>query len=59
MGGYLFDKWTPGSPFYIMATLNGIALVAALIIIWVERGRVRGAVEVNEAGERDPLLAHS
>ena len=42
-----------------MATLNGIALVAALIIIWVERGRVRGAVEVNEAGERDPLLAHS
>jgi len=55
----LFDKWTAGAPFYIMATLNAIALVAGLIIICVERRRVRGPAEVIEAGETDPLLAHS
>ena len=59
MGGYLFDKWTAGAPFYIMAILNAIALVAGVIIIWIERRRVRGPVEVIDAGETDPLLAPS
>ena len=55
----MFDKWTAGAPFYIMAILNAIALVAGVIIIWIERRRVRGPVEVIDAGETDPLLAPS
>lgn len=30
LGGYLFDSWSHGAPFYIMAIFNGILLVATL-----------------------------
>lgn len=32
LGGYLFDKWTQGAPFYLMAIFNGILLAASLFI---------------------------
>lgn len=30
VGGYLFDNWTAGAPFYMMAIFNGVLLVASL-----------------------------
>ncbi|KAI6373648.1 hypothetical protein MCOR25_003421 [Pyricularia grisea] len=30
LGGFLFDKWSTGAPFYMMALFNGILLVAAV-----------------------------
>ena len=30
LGGYLFDVWSPGTPFYMMAVFNGILLVASV-----------------------------
>jgi MFS family permease len=32
LGGYLFDSWTTGAPFYLMAAFNGLLLVAVLAI---------------------------
>ena len=32
LGGALFDSWTPGAPFFIMAIFNAILLVAVLLI---------------------------
>lgn len=30
LGGYLFDKWTNGAPFYMMAVFNGVLLAASI-----------------------------
>ncbi|KAL2164036.1 hypothetical protein VTH06DRAFT_3250 [Thermothelomyces fergusii] len=30
LGGYLFDVWSPGAPFYLMALFNGLLLLACL-----------------------------
>lgn len=30
LGGFLFDKWSTGAPFYMMALFNAVLLVAAL-----------------------------
>jgi len=30
LGGYLFDSWTMGAPFYMMAIFNCIMLAASL-----------------------------
>ena len=30
LGGYLFDSWSPGAPFYLMAAFNAILLVASI-----------------------------
>jgi MFS family permease len=32
LGGALFDSWTPGAPFFIMAIFNAILLVAVLLV---------------------------
>lgn len=32
LGGYLFDSWSTGAPFYLMALFNGLLLVAVLVI---------------------------
>lgn len=32
LGGYLFDIWTQGAPFYMMAIFNGILLTATIAI---------------------------
>jgi hypothetical protein len=53
LGGYLFDKWTAGAPFYIMAFLNLIALLAAITVILVDRIRLK--VQPDEH-EEEPLL---
>lgn len=30
LGGYLFDTWSTGAPFYLMAGFNGILLLASI-----------------------------
>jgi hypothetical protein len=30
LGGYLFDSWSTGAPFYLMAIFNGILLLASI-----------------------------
>ncbi|KAL2022551.1 hypothetical protein VTK56DRAFT_5158 [Thermocarpiscus australiensis] len=30
LGGYLFDSWSPGAPFYLMAIFNGVLLLASI-----------------------------
>ncbi|KAK0645848.1 hypothetical protein B0T16DRAFT_428837 [Cercophora newfieldiana] len=30
LGGYLFDNWTNGAPFYMMAVFNGVLLAASV-----------------------------
>lgn len=32
LGGFLFDRWGHGAPFYMMAAFNGVLLVASLAI---------------------------
>ena len=32
LGGVLFDKWTPGAPFFIMAIFNAVLLVAVALV---------------------------
>ncbi|KAL8366933.1 hypothetical protein RB595_009129 [Gaeumannomyces hyphopodioides] len=32
LGGYLFDEWSTGAPFYMMAAFNAMLLVAALAV---------------------------
>ena len=56
LGGYLFDTWTAGAPFYIMAILNGVALVAAVVVILMERWK---KVHPEDDGETEPLLANA
>jgi hypothetical protein len=40
LGGYLFDQWSTGAPFYLMAIFNGILLLAS---IGIDVGRVARA----------------
>lgn len=30
LGGYLFDSWSTGAPFYLMAVFNGLLLIASI-----------------------------
>jgi hypothetical protein len=30
LGGYLFDSWSTGAPFYLMAIFNGMLLLASI-----------------------------
>ena len=53
LGGYLFDIWTAGAPFYIMALLNIIALVVAIIVILIDRTGPKRHLNHEE----DPLLS--
>lgn len=32
LGGYLFDRWSNGAPFYLMAIFNGVLLVSSTAI---------------------------
>ncbi|KAK3332542.1 hypothetical protein B0T19DRAFT_106182 [Cercophora scortea] len=41
LGGYLFDAWSTGAPFYLMAGFNAVLLVAS-VAIDVGRARARG-----------------
>ena len=46
-GGKLFDVWTPGAPFFIMAIFNAVLLVAVVVVAGgglVRRG-MRGVVQ--------------
>lgn len=54
LGGFLFDKWTPGAPFYIMAILNIIALVAAIAVIIIDRNTPK--IQLDDDLDREPLL---
>lgn len=40
LGGFLFDKWSHGAPFYLMAIFNAILFVAALGVDVVRLARV-------------------
>ncbi|KAK3295468.1 uncharacterized protein B0H64DRAFT_395346 [Chaetomium fimeti] len=40
LGGYLFDTWSTGAPFYLMAVFNGVLLLASIVI---DVGRAAGA----------------
>lgn len=53
LGGFLFDRWTAGAPFYIMALLNIVALLAAAAVILVERSTPK--IRLPDDDE-DPLL---
>ncbi|KAK0710874.1 hypothetical protein B0H67DRAFT_601741 [Lasiosphaeris hirsuta] len=44
LGGYLFDSWSPGAPFYLMAIFNGMLLLASTAI---DIGRVVKAKRVS------------
>lgn len=40
-GGKLFDVWTPGAPFFIMAIFNAVLLVAVAVVGGVGAARAR------------------
>jgi hypothetical protein len=56
LGGYLFDKWTAGAPFYIMALLNLIALFTAIVVIVIDRTHPK--IQLDDL-EEEPLLHES
>lgn len=41
LGGYLFDSWSAGAPFYLMAIFNGVLLVASIGIDFGRAARGR------------------
>ncbi|KAK4201864.1 hypothetical protein QBC40DRAFT_338718 [Triangularia verruculosa] len=51
LGGWLFDVWVEGAPFYLMVGFNAVLLVAALAI---DVGR--GVKRVRRGGERRLML---
>jgi len=57
LGGYLFDVWTPGAPFFIMALLNVVALFAAITVIFVDRTRPKIQLPDGDEEDDSPLLA--
>jgi hypothetical protein len=56
LGGFLFDKWTAGAPFYIMAVLNLIAFIAAIIVILIDCAtpKIQLGDEIEEPLLSDP-----
>ena len=54
LGGYLFDKWTPAAPFYIMAIFNGVALLAGVVVILIDRRTSK--IRLPD-GEQEPLVS--
>ncbi|KAM7186903.1 hypothetical protein V8F20_011184 [Naviculisporaceae sp. PSN 640] len=44
LGGWLFDKWDTGAPFYLMAGFNAVLLVASL---GIDIGRARARARAN------------
>lgn len=46
LGGALFDSWTPGAPFFLMAIFNAVLLVAIILI--------RGGSAVVQKHKVDP-----
>jgi hypothetical protein len=56
LGGFLFDTWTAGAPFYIMALLNLIALFTAIVIIVIDRTHPKTQLDDLE---EEPLLHES
>jgi len=40
LGGYLFDSWSTGAPFYLMAIFNGMLLLAS---VWIDIARAARA----------------
>ena len=43
LGGWLFDVWDTGAPFYLMAVFNALLLVAVVGIDLAQAARKRGA----------------
>ncbi|KAB5516915.1 hypothetical protein GE09DRAFT_1158892 [Coniochaeta sp. 2T2.1] len=43
LGGWLFDVWDTGAPFYLMAVFNAVLLVAVIGIDVTQAARKRGA----------------
>jgi predicted MFS family arabinose efflux permease len=56
LGGYLFDKWTAGAPFYIMALLNIVAFIAAIVVILIDRAtpKIQLGDDIDEPLLSDP-----
>lgn len=46
LGGWLFDRWSHGAPFYMMAVFNVVLLVAVLGVDVVRIGRARRSKNV-------------
>ncbi|CAK4032592.1 related to MFS transporter [Lecanosticta acicola] len=59
LGGALFDSWTTGAPFYLMAIFNGILTIAIILIgggsavLRTQKGAAMSEV-ANTQTERDP-----
>ncbi|KAK0718405.1 hypothetical protein B0T26DRAFT_646939 [Lasiosphaeria miniovina] len=41
LGGYLFDAWSTGAPFYLMAIFNGLLLLSSIAISIGKTARIR------------------
>ncbi|KAK4169498.1 hypothetical protein QBC43DRAFT_226715 [Cladorrhinum sp. PSN259] len=47
LGGYLFDVWSTGAPFYLMAVFNGALLLASIAIDYGRAARSRQGVRLR------------
>jgi len=54
LGGFLFDKWTPGAPFYIMALLNVVALIASITVTIIDRNSPK--IQLTDELDEEPLI---
>ncbi|OLL23811.1 hypothetical protein NEOLI_003370, partial [Neolecta irregularis DAH-3] len=62
VGGVLFDRIGSGAPFFVMAALNGAALLVTLSIFLKEYTQTREQIKMNREevfNERDSLLRSS
>ncbi|QIW97814.1 hypothetical protein AMS68_003332 [Peltaster fructicola] len=49
VGGALFDSWTPGAPFFLMAIFNAALLVAVILIGLKDAARRQSLADTNKA----------
>lgn len=45
VGGWLFDHWMPGAPFVVIGIVNGLIMLAAIVLLVMQRGRLAGTTE--------------
>ncbi|KAI9203643.1 major facilitator superfamily domain-containing protein [Polychytrium aggregatum] len=56
LGGYLFDAWTEGSPFFVMSIGHAISFVVAIVVIFSDIRQLRKQNSLQSADSESALI---
>jgi len=56
LGGWLFDVWSTGAPFYLMAAFNGMLLLAVVAIDIGRAAQAKSRTRMRGSGVPEPSL---